>query len=254
MDFFQGIAENYSSFFSWDQFVNALSTPENWAIIGSLIILEGLLSADNALVLAVMVRHLPEDQRKKALFYGIFGAYVFRFIAIGIGAYLIQVVWIKVAGGLYLLWLAYSNLFRGSPGENDLGDQEKRKQWGFWRTILAVEMMDIAFSIDSVVAALGVSNEVWVLMIGGMLGVLMMRSVAQLFLKLIEKIPEFEKTAFILIAIIGVNMIAGSFGFHIGEVVFFSILISVFAGTFVVHKLRHRNNPVKTDDSEKNVG
>jgi len=62
--------------------------------------------------------------------------------------------------------------------------------------------MDIAFSIDSVIAAFGVSNEVWVLFMGGLLGVLMMRGVAQVFLKLIDKIPELERAAFLLIAII----------------------------------------------------
>ncbi len=246
MDFFQGILDSYSSFFSWSEIVNELSQLESWGVIGSLIILEGLLSADNALVLAVMVKHLPEKQRKKALFYGIFGAYIFRFIAIGIGVYLIEITWIKVVGGLYLLWLAYSNLAKGGGDE----DEVENKKMGFWRTVLAVELMDIAFSIDSVVAAFGVSNKIWVLFIGGMLGVLMMRGVAQLFLALIEKIPEFEKTAFILIAIIGLKMIAGAFGFEMNQILFFGILVSVFLGTFVVHNLRKKKNE-ETESSKK---
>ena len=88
-----------------------LSDPVNWGIIGTLVILEGLLSADNALVLAVMVKHLPKEQQKKALFYGLLGAYIFRFIAIGVGTFLVQITWIKVLGGAYLLWIAISNLF-----------------------------------------------------------------------------------------------------------------------------------------------
>jgi YkoY family integral membrane protein len=255
-EFFNSFIENFSSFFDWAHIGVVLSEPATWGIIGTLIILEGLLSADNALVLAVMVRHLPKEQQKKALFYGIIGAYVFRFLAIGIGTYLVKITWIKVAGGVYLLWIALSNLFhlefafarignvplipyirRKAPAEE--GEIEN-KGFGFWRTVLAVEMMDIAFSIDSVLAAFGVSEEVWVLFLGGILGVLMMRGVAQVFLKLIEKFPELEKAAFILIIVIGAKMIAGAFGFHISHVLFFSVLIAIFLGTMVVSSLRKK--------------
>lgn len=72
----------------------------------------------------------------------------------------------------------------------------------FWGTVAMVELMDIAFSVDSVLAAFGVSNEVWILLLGGMLGILMMRGIAGVFLKLLERIPELETTAYILILII----------------------------------------------------
>lgn len=68
MEILESIMHTYSQFFNWEMWVEALSKPESWALIGTLVILEGLLSADNALVLAVMVKHLPEKQRKKALF------------------------------------------------------------------------------------------------------------------------------------------------------------------------------------------
>jgi len=77
MEILNGIFDTYAAFFDWDMWVKVLSDPVSWGLIGTLIILEGLLSADNALVLAVMVKHLPEKQRKKALFYGLLGAYVF---------------------------------------------------------------------------------------------------------------------------------------------------------------------------------
>ncbi|MFC4598476.1 TerC family protein [Cohnella hongkongensis] len=262
MDFFQSFIENFANFFDWDHIGYVLSQPSTWGIIGTLIILEGLLSADNALVLAVMVRHLPKEQQKKALFYGIVGAYVFRFLAIGIGTYLVKITWIKVAGGLYLLWIALSNLFDlqfklarvgGVPlipyiGKKPSEEEQEieNKGYGFWRTVLAVEMMDIAFSIDSVLAAFGVSEEVWVLFLGGILGVLMMRGVAQVFLKLIEKFPELEKAAFILIVVIGAKMIAGAFGFHVPHGVFFSILIAIFVGTMVISYFRKKAEAAKS--------
>ncbi|RDI45938.1 TerC family protein [Falsibacillus pallidus] len=234
-EFFNELFHSYSSFFSIEMFEKVVTDPASWGIIGSLVILEGLLSADNALVLAVLVKHLPQRQQKKALFYGIIGAYIFRFLAIGLGVFLIEITWIKVLGGLYLLYLAYSH-FRKKEEDKEI----EPKQMGFWRTVLTVELMDIAFSIDSVIAAFGVSDQIWVLLLGGMLGVLMMRGVAQLFLALIERIPEFEATAFILIAVIGVKMIAASFGFHVEEIIFFSILIAIFAGTFFIHVLKKR--------------
>lgn len=234
MEFLQEIIANYGPFLSLDALWDVVTDPASWGIIGTLVILEGLLSADNALVLAVLVKHLPEEQRRKALFYGIIGAYLFRVIAIGIGVTLINIGWIKIVGGHYLLWLVLQHLINKRDGEEEV----QTKQVGFWSTVLTVELMDIAFSIDSVIAAFGVSNQVWVLFLGGILGILMMRGVAQLFLALIERIPEFETTAFVLIGMIGLRMIGAAFGFQMHEVVFFSLLIGIFLGTFLVHFLK----------------
>ncbi|WP_169089896.1 TerC family protein [Paenibacillus sp. PL91] len=258
VDFFQSVIANFGSFFHWDNLSQVLTNPTNWGIIATLVILEGLLSADNALVLAVMVKHLPKDQQKKALFYGIIGAYIFRFIAIGVGVYLVQITWIKVAGGLYLLWIALSNLFHlefklarvgniplipyiGKKGDGEEAEVQN-KGYGFWRTVLAVEIMDIAFSIDSVLAAFGVSEEVWVLFLGGILGVLMMRGVAQVFLKLIEKFPELEKAAFILIILIAAKMIGGAYGLHVPHTLFFGLIIAVFGGTLIYSAVRNKKD------------
>lgn len=248
-EFFQELINSYATFFSLEAIQEVLTNPASWGIIGSLIILEGLLSADNALVLAVMVKHLPPKQQKKALFYGILGAYLFRFLAIGIGVILVKIVWIKVAGGLYLLWLSIQYFLK--RGSEDDDQEVKNKKMGFWKTILAVELMDIAFSIDSVIAAFGISEQIWVLFLGGILGVLMMRGVAQLFLALIERVPEFETTAFVLIALIGLKMIvAGLLDFHMNELVFFSLLIVVFLGTFVVHGLKKKRADKQSEISK----
>lgn len=239
-DFFQSFVNNFLNFFSWEVLSQTLTDPVNWGIIGTLVILEGLLSADNALVLAVMVRHLPKEQQKRALFYGLLGAYIFRFVAIGVGTFLVKIMWIKIAGGAYLMWIAINHLFLKKHGADNEGEV-KNKGMSFWRTVLAVEIMDIAFSVDSVLAAFGVSEEVWVLFLGGIIGVLMMRGVAQVFLKLIDKIPELEKTAFVLILVIGLKMIAGAFGFHISHVIFFSVIIALFGGTIVYSLMRNKN-------------
>ncbi len=185
-----------------------------------------------------MVKHLPGKQQKKALFYGIFGAYLFRFIAIGLGTYLIKIWWIKGIGALYLLWMAVQFFFLKKDEEEELVAEAPM---GFWRTVLAVEMMDIAFSMDSVLAAFGVSEQVWVLFLGGILGVMMMRGVAQIFLTLIEHYPELETTAYVLIALIGAKMMASVFGYQVSNLVFFGIMIVVFCSTFAIHHLRCRS-------------
>jgi YkoY family integral membrane protein len=245
----QSILDTYAQFFDWRMWGEVLTDPVSWGLIGTLVILEGLLSADNALVLAVMVKHLPENKRKKALFYGLLGAYAFRFIAIGVGVYLIKLWWVKVLGSVYLTWLSMK-YFVDRKKESPNGDEqiEGIDQNGFlirlfgpfWGTVAAVEIMDVAFSVDSVLAAFGISQEVWVLLLGGMLGVLMMRGVAGLFLKLIDRIPELETTAYILILIIAAKMFAGVFDIHIEHKYFFILLLITFGATFVVHFRRKK--------------
>ncbi|MDF2904662.1 MAG: TerC-like protein [Bacillus sp. (in: firmicutes)] len=206
----QGMLDTYAQFFELDMWIKVLTDPVSWGLIGTLVILEGLLSADNALVLAVMVKHLPVEKRKKALFYGLLGAYTFRFIAIGAGVFLIKLWWVKILGAGYLAWLSIKYFIDKNKGMHVEDEVEGLNQNGlmmrlfgtFWGTVAAVELMDIAFSVDSVLAAFGVSQAVWVLLLGGMIGVLMMRGVAGVFLKLIDLVPELETTAYILILII----------------------------------------------------
>jgi len=244
-----GIFSTYASFFNWEHLSGVLTSPVSWGVIGTLIILEGLLSADNALVLAVMVKHLPKDQQKKVLLYGLVGAYVFRFLAIGVGVYLVQITWIKVVGALYLILLAVLHFVKKKPAE---GDEVKVVKRSFWGAVAATQLMDIAFSIDSVLAAFGVSDEVWVLFLGGILGVLMMRGVAHAFLGLLERIPELEAAAFVLIFLIGSKMLAGVFGIHVPHVVFFSVMAAVFGGTFLLNYLRNKGKQGRNVEKEQN--
>ncbi|WP_010289988.1 TerC family protein [Kurthia massiliensis] len=247
MEIINQILSTYALFFDWQHWVEVLSNPVNWGLILSLVVLEGLLSADNALVLAVLVKHLPEKQRKKALLYGLIGAYVFRFIFIGIGVYLVKFWFVKVLGAAYLMWISI-DYFRKKGGDDDDAKEFNKegilvRMFGmFWGTVVAVELMDVAFSVDSILAAFAVSSEVWVLLIGGMLGILMMRTIAGVFVTLIDKVPELETTAFILIFIIALKMLLSVFHIEISHYVFFAVLVIAFAATFVVHKINVKKN------------
>ncbi|WML40283.1 TerC family protein [Neobacillus sp. OS1-2] len=255
MSVLQHIMDTYAQFFNWEMWGEVLTSPVSWGLIGTLVILEGLLSADNALVLAVMVKHLPSEKRKKALFYGLLGAYIFRFIAIGIGVLLIKLWWVKILGAGYLAWLSIKYFIdkKKAAGNDEDDEAQGMNQTGvlirlfgtFWGTVAAVELMDIAFSVDSVLAAFGVSEQVWVLLIGGMLGVLMMRGIAGVFLTLIDRVPELETTAYILILIIALKMLLAVVGIDMGHVTFFIILLVTFAATFVVHFMNKKKEGSK---------
>ena len=186
------------------------------AIVGNLIIIESLLSVDNAAVLATMVKDLPENQREKALKYGIWGAYVFRGLAMVFASLLIQIWWLKPLGGLYLLYLVF-DWWKGKQTETKEDDLiDKKSNWlykrtvglfgTFWSTVALVEFMDMAFSIDNVFAAIAFTPNINLVCVGVFIGILAMRFVAQGFVKLMEKFPFLETSAFIVIAILGIKL------------------------------------------------
>lgn len=191
-------------------------------IILNLIVIESLLSVDNAAVLATMVMDLPKNQRDKALKYGIIGAYVFRGICLLLAAWLVTIWWLKPLGGLYLLYLAF-DYFRKKNAKKESGEEEidKSKSWiykstvglvgTFWATVALVEVMDLAFSIDNVFAAVAFTDHIWLIYIGVFIGILAMRFVAQAFVKLMEKFSFLETVAFIVIGVLGVKLTSSLF-------------------------------------------
>jgi YkoY family integral membrane protein len=246
VDIFKLMIETYAQFFDKDMWIDIFTNPVNWGLIGTLVIMEGLLSADNAIALAVQVKHLPENQQKKALLYGLWGAYLFRFIAIGLGTTLVKLKFVKLVGGMYLIWLCGKHFYqyvKNKDKEEEENIEANHKLDGlaryigvFWATVLSVEMLDIAFSIDSVLAAFGVSDVVGILLLGGMLGILMMRGVAQLVTKLMKKIPEFEHTAYILVGFIGIKMLLTLIDIHISHTMFLIFVVLSLVGTIVIHQ------------------
>ncbi|WP_419802111.1 TerC family protein [Mucilaginibacter sp.] len=186
-------------------------------IILNLIVIESLLSVDNAAVLATMVIDLPKEQRSKALRYGIIGAYVFRGICLFLAAWLVKIWWLKPLGGLYLLYLAF-DYFKGKSGDAEEESVNKNESWvyrstvglvgTFWATVALVEVMDLAFSIDNVFAAVAFTDHVFLIYTGVFIGILAMRFVAQAFVKLMEKFTFLETVAFVVIGVLGIKLTA----------------------------------------------
>ena len=210
--------------------------------ISALIALEGLLSADNALVMAIMVLGLPRRRHTQALQYGLLGGFVFRIIATLLATYLIRVVWVKLAGGVYLLYLTYSHFWGAKEGA-DRRTPPKAKPWlglsAFWATVVRVELVNLAFSIDSILVAVAMSPKMWVVMTGGILGIVALRLVVGQLIVLVERYPALVDGAFIIIAWIGLKLgldyvhIAHEIGIEIPQ--WFSLLVIavIFIASFV---------------------
>ncbi len=163
---------------------------------------------DNALAIAAMASHLSGKQKYLALKFGIVGAYLFRGICLAFAGYIIANPWLKIVGAAYLIHLMAAHF---SGQENEDGDEDADgggKQRGFWMTVLAIEFMDLSLSVDNVVAAVAMSPKLWVVCTGVFIGILALRFLAGLCIKLIEKFPILEDTAFLLIGYVGVILVA----------------------------------------------
>lgn len=208
------------------------------SIIVQLIFLEGILSIDNAAVLGAMVSVLPSDkpvpyprflhflqhftdrvlgmQQSAALKVGLIGAYVGRGLMLVMAAWVIRNPILQIIGALYLVKLAFNHLSQAeTPGEEYDMEQEARRERSFWLVVLNVELADLAFSLDNVVAAVALSDKLWIVMIGVALGIVTMRFAAGIFTWLIKREPILETAAYIVVLNIGAELLLSEFaGIH----------------------------------------
>ncbi len=198
-------------------------TTNDIAVIGLLVVLEGVLSIDNALVLGLLAKRLDREKQSKALTYGLIGAFVFRLIAIALAQYLLRWRIVKVLGGGYLLWVSLKHFFLRREVEDEAADLAKPLRTttrDFWSVVLAIELTDMAFAVDSILAAIALVGpqpegteigslhpKLWVVITGGMIGVALMRVAAVLFIRLLEKFPRFETAAYLLVMVIGAKLL-----------------------------------------------
>jgi YkoY family integral membrane protein len=233
---------------------------QDLAVVALLVVLEGMLSIDNALVLGLLAKRLPKNEQPKALLYGLAGAFIFRFIAVLTASFLLQWTFVKLLGGAYLVYIGIRHLFfeaketeedkivldeHGHPKlveesgaelsaeqeETEIRERvpvymtpERRKQLGlarFWPTVFVIELTDIAFAVDSILAAIAMVGgkppgtpadafhpKLWVVILGGLLGLVLMRFAARIFIVLLEKFPRFEVSAYLLVIVIGLKLLA----------------------------------------------
>jgi len=224
-------------FFSLSQLgqeIASFSSGDGLAVV-TLALLEGILSVDNSLVLAILVRTLPKEQRKKALAYGIGGAFAFRIVALVFAAHMLRFSLFKLVGGAYLIYLAMKHMFFFF--KEDAHQPRPKVGASFWKTVLVVELTDIAFSIDSITAAVAMSNKLIVVWSGGILGIIFLRFAANFFIRLLERLPKLEDLAYQLIFFVGTKLLLESFRIEISHAVFWLMMgVIVILGSALVYR------------------
>ena len=228
--------------------------PSDLVTIALLVLLEGLLSADNALVIAILVLGLPKYEHKKALHYGLIGAFAFRVLATLLAVYLIRLGWVKLVGGLYLLYLSCSHFWSGKS-EEDRRAPPQAKAWlgmsAFWAAVVRVELVNLAFSIDSILVAVAVSPKLWVVLSGGILGIVAMRLVVGQMIALIERYPALVDGAFVIIAWVAVKLIveffhgAGFIELEIPQWLSLGLIVVIFVAAFLWARRQERTKPIR---------
>ena len=188
--------------------------------------LEIILSADNAVVLGVLSHSLPKDERKKALFIGVFSSFILRAGALLAVAILLKYIWIQLLGGIYLLYLSIryfvkkKNKFKIKP------------QRSFWKVVLLIEIMDLVFAMDSIVAGVafidGVLSKLWIVYFGGALGIFWMRYMAGVFSSLIDRFPKIEVSAYLIVGWIGLKLGLSAVQWEIPHLLFWAVFVILF--------------------------
>lgn len=237
------LSKLYGPFFDLNNWHNVIFSEDAWIIILSLVLIECILSVDNAVVLATQAQALPtKKEQEESLFYGLWGSYVFRFLIIGLGVFLIHIWEIKVIGGLYLFYLVFDHFVHSNKPKKSMfkqsSQQSNRKR--FWMTVAQIEFMDIVFSVDSVLAALAISENPVIVLIGGLIGILCMRGIAEVIMLVMKKIPELKTMAYVLIGIIALKLILSipMIDIEIEPLHFGLIVLMAFIITFIIHFIR----------------
>lgn len=174
-------------------------------VVLALVLIEGLLSVDNALAIAAMASHLDENKRKTAMTIGYAGAYGFRIIALFTAGFIMGNHWLMLLGSLYLVWLMCAHFSEQKEAGGEASDADNANHHNFGSTIAMIALLDLSLSFDNVVAAVAFARDSKVLVyVGVTLGIITLRLVAGYCIKLLERQPWLEHTAFLLVGFVGI--------------------------------------------------
>ena len=181
---------------------------------------------------------------------------LFRIVATLLAVYLIRLAWVKLLGGLYLLYLTYQHFFRSGDAEERSKPRPARPWLGLsalWGTILKVELVNIAFSVDSILVAVAMSPKTWVVLTGGLLGIVAMRVVISQLLAIVRRYPALVDGAFIIIALVGAKLLLEYavamewIHFEVPKWVSLAVIVVTFVAAYLYAR---RKGPVDDDDDE----
>ena len=180
-----------------------------------LVALEAVLSADNAIALAAISRRLHDRRRQEmALNLGLLLALVFRLGLIALARWVLNLWPLQLAGAAYLLWLCGRHLvgvLTAAPGggEAESGGHgaHLHPAAGLGAVVATLALTDLAFSLDSVAAAVAVSDNLLVVMIGGAIGVIALRLTAELFIRWLERYRHLETAGYLAVGLVGLRLL-----------------------------------------------
>lgn len=190
-----------------DQLLNLSSNigVDTLLLLPVLIALEAVLSADNAIALAAIAQGLDsETLQRRALNVGLVAAFGLRVALILTASWVLKFWQFEVAGALYLLWLVYQHF--SAPTDNNAQHHGPRFV-SLWQAIPVIAMTDLAFSLDSVTTAIALSRDVWVVLLGGTIGIITLRFMAGLFIRWLEEFEHLEDAGFVTVAIVGMRLL-----------------------------------------------
>lgn len=178
---------------------------EVYLILLVLVVLEAVLSADNAIALAAIAKSVkdPKSQRQ-ALNIGLIGAYILRIALILAATWVIKYWQFELLGALYLLWLVFNYFFSSD------NNQEGHRSLGFksiWQVIPTIAITDLAFSLDSVTSAIAITEDTWLIIAGGTIGIVILRFLAGLFIRWLQEYTYLEDAGFITVGFVGLRLL-----------------------------------------------
>ncbi len=199
----------------------------------TLVFLEFLLSADNAIVLGALAHGLSPPLRRKALLVGLASSFFFRAIALLLAIFFYKNRVIQLIGAAYLIYLSARYFFRKSRSQPPTSPS-------FWKTVFLIEAFDLIFALDSIVAGIafidGAPSRLWMVYVGGVVGLIGMRFAAHLFGLLLDRFPHIEKSAYLLVGWIGIKLGLAAFSLPLSPLLFWVFTAFLFLYGFA--KLR----------------
>ncbi|MBD2092829.1 DUF475 domain-containing protein [Microcoleus sp. FACHB-1515] len=193
--------------------INLLDAPDlglnTLLLLPVLVVLEAVLSADNAIALAAIAQglHDPKLQRN-ALNLGLVVAFVLRVGLILAASWVIQYWQFELLGAAYLLWLVFQYF---TSNESEGKEHHGPRFTSLWQAIPVIALTDLAFSLDSVTTAIAVSSETWLILLGGAIGVVTLRFMAGLFIRWLEEFEHLESAGYLTVALVGLRLLVRVF-------------------------------------------
>lgn len=170
-----------------------------------LVALEAVLSADNAIALATIAQGLEDKElQRQALNFGLGMAYVLRISLILTATWVVKFWQFELLGAAYLLWLVFEHF---TSEEDEQHHHHGPRFTSLWQVIPLIAITDLAFSLDSVTTAIAISDQIWLVLAGGTIGVITLRFLAGLFIRWLQEYVNLEDAGYITVGLVGLRLL-----------------------------------------------